>query len=209
MLVVASSKCDKKNKIYHRCGCIYARRIKPDNRKEMSVEVAERKHYHACKYCAGLRGDVKVHKGAFATWSRKRNMQFNYHKPSDTLYIQTEVGFWKVFQKKELGEYLLYHRNTYSAGMNFNEAIHGEFHRQSDVKATGSMEKLVEYIIAHDQAKITIMDDYRKLPKSTKKQKKYYKAAERKDRQNAMRRLDLLFASLEKSERGIRQYSFG
>ncbi len=47
MLVVASRKCDKKNKIYHRRGCIYARRIRPDNRKEMSVEVAERKHYYA------------------------------------------------------------------------------------------------------------------------------------------------------------------
>lgn len=176
--------------------------------KEMSVEVAERKHYHACKYCAGLRGDVNVHQTAFATWSRKRNMQFNYHKPSDTLYIQTEVGFWKVFLKKELGEYLLYHRNTYSAGMNFNEAIHGDFHRQSDVKATKSMEKLVEYIIAHDRAKVIIMDDYRKLPKSTKQQKKYYKAAARRDKKQAMRRLDSIFASLEKSQAGMKRYSF-
>ncbi len=208
MLVVASRKCDKKNKIYHRCGCIYARRIKPDNRKEMAVEVAERKHYHACKYCAGLRGDVNVHKGTFATWSRKRNMQFNYHKPSDTLYIQTEVGFWKVFLKKELGEYLLYHRNTYAAGMNFDEAIHGEFHRQSDVKATESMEKIVEYITAHDRAKLIIMDDYRKLPKSTKQQKKYYKAAERRDKKQAMRRLDSIFAALEQSQAGMKRYSF-
>lgn len=207
MLVVASRKRDKKNKIYHRCSCIYARRIKPDNRKEMTVEVAERKRYHACKYCAGLRGDVNVHKTAFATWSKKRNVQFQYHKSSDTLYIQTEVGFWKVFLKKELG-YLLYHRNTYSAGMNFNEAIHGDFHRQSDVKATESMEKLVEYIAAHDRAKVIIMDDYRKLPKSTKQQKKYYKAAERRDKQQAMRRLDSIFASLEQSQAGMKQYSF-
>ena len=76
------------------------------------------------------------------------------------------------------------------------------------VKATESMEKIVEYIIAHDRAKITIMDDYRKLPKSTKKQKKYYKAAERKDRRNAMRRLDSIFASLEQSQAEIKQYSF-
>lgn len=209
MLVVASKKIDKKQRIYHRCGCIYAHRIKPDNRLEMSSEQAEKRHYHECKYCSGLRGDANVHRAAFATWSRKKNMNFIYHKESDTLYIQTKIGFWKVFMKEELGEYLLYHRNTYSVGMKFSEAIHGDFHRQSDVKATGSMEKLVEYIIAHDRAKITIMDDYRKLPKSTKKQKKYYKAAERKDRRNAMRRLDFLFASLEKSERGIRQYLFG
>lgn len=208
MLVVASRKCDKKNKIYHRYGCVYARRIKLDNRKEMSVEVAERKHYRACKYCAGLRGDVNVHKTAFATWSKKRNMQFNYQKPSDTLYIQTEVGFWKVFLKEELGKYLLYHRNTYFTEMSFNEAIQGNFHRQSDVKATESMEKLVEYITAHDRAKVIIMNDYRKLPKSTKRQKKYYKAAEHRDKKQAMRRLDSIFAALEQSQTGIKQYSF-
>ena len=94
--------------------------------------------------------------------------------------------------------------------MNFKEATHGDFHRQSDVKAkaTESMEKLVEYIIAHDRAKITIMDDYRKLPKSTKKQKKYYKAAKRSNKKQAMRRLDSIFAALEQSQSGMKRYSF-
>lgn len=208
MLVVASRKVDKKQRIYHRCGCIYARRIKLSNRKELSIEAAERKHYHACKYCAGLRGDVNVHKTAFAVLAKKKNMNFTYCKESDTLYIQTEIGFWKLFMREESGEYLLYHRNTYSAGMDFKEAVYGAFHRQSDVKATRSMEKIVDYIIAHDRAKITIMDDYRKLPRSSKKQKKYYKAAERRDRRNAMRRLDFIFAALEQSQAGIKQYSF-
>lgn len=208
MLVVVSRKIDKKQRIYHRSGCIYARRIKLDNRLEMSTEQAEKYHYHECKFCAGLCGDVNVHKAEIAAWSRKKNMKFIYQKESDTLYIQTEIGFWKVFMKEELGEYLLYHRNSYSAGMKFNEAIYGDFHRQRDVKATESIEKLVEYIIAHDRAKITIMDDYRKLPKRTKKQKKYYKLAERKDRRNTMRRLDSIFSSLEQTQAGLKQYSF-
>ena len=208
MLVVASRKIDKKHRIYHRYGCIYARRIKLSNRKEMSIEVAERKHYHACKYCAGLRGDVNVHKATFDDLSKKKNMNFTYCKERDILYIQTKIGFWKLFMKEESGEYLLYHRNTYTAGMHFKEAVYGAFHRQTDVKATESMEKIVNYIIAHDRAKITIMDDYRKLPRHTKKQKKYYKAAERKDRRNAIRRLDSIFAALEQEQAGIRQYSF-
>lgn len=208
MLVVASRKSDKNHRIYHRCGCVYAWRIKADNRKEMSIEKAERKHYQPCMYCSGFRGDVKVHKKAFETWSRKKNMKFIYHDDTDTLYIQTEIGFWKLFMKEELGEYLLYHRNTYSVGMDFNEARCGDFHRQSDVKPTESMEKIVDYIIAHDRAKITIMDDYRKLPRSTKRQKQYYKAAERRERKNAMRRLDSIFSSLEQSQAGIKRYSF-
>lgn len=208
MLVVASRSNDKKHRIYHRCGCMYAWRIKPVNREEMSIEKAERKHYQACKYCSGLRGDVKVHRTAFATWSRKKNMQFTYRENTDTLYIQTEIGFWKLFMKEELCKYVLYHRNTFSTGMSFDEAIHGDFHRQSDVKATESMEKVVDYIVAHDRAKVIMMDDYRKLPKSTKRQKQYYKAAERKDRRNSMKRLDSIFAELEKSQAGIKKYSY-
>ena len=209
MLVVTSRKIDEEHRIYHRYGCIYARRIKPYNRKEMSAEQAERKNYHRCKYCSGLRGDVNVHKAAFSTWSKKKDMSFTYSPESDTLYIQTKIGFWKVLAKEAVGEYLLYHRNTYSDGMSFNEAIHGDFHRQGDVKATESMEKLVEYIAAHDRAKIIIMDDYRKLPKATKKQKKYYKAAERREKRNAMKRVDMLLASLEQSKGAVKKYSFG
>lgn len=207
MLVVVSRKIDKKYRIYHKFGCIYARRIKPDNRKEMSINVAERKHYHECKYCSGLQGDVKLHKTAFETWTRKKKANFTYRNETDTLYIQTEIGFWKVFLKEEIGKYLLYHRNTYSAEMSFDEAINGDFHRQYDVKATDSMEKLVEYIVAHDRAKITIMDDYRKLPRNTKKQKRYYKAAERRDRRNAVRRVDAIFATIEEAQAGMKRWS--
>ena len=70
------------------------------------------------------------------------------------------------------------------------------------------LEKIVEYITGHDRAKLIIMDDYRKLPKSTKQQKKYYKAAERRDKKQAMRRLDSIFASLEQTQMGMKRYSF-
>ena len=208
MTVVVSSRTDGKKRIYHRHGCIYAGRIKPGNRMEISIGQAQEHHYHECKYCVGLRGDVRVHKTAFAAWSQKRKVNFYYHKGSDTLYIRTEIGCWKIFLKEELGKYLLYHRNTYSAEMKLGEVIYGDFHRQSDVKATDSMEKLVDYIVAHDRAKITIMEDYRKLPKRTKKQKKYYRAAERRDKRNAAKRLDDIFAALEQSQAGMKRYSF-
>lgn len=38
-------------------------------------------------------------------------------------------------------------------------------------------------------AKVIIMEDYRKLPKTTKKQKKYFCAAKRKAQRNADRRV--------------------
>ena len=48
MLVVASSEVNKKQRVYHRCGCMYARRIKPDNRLELSEEKALRKDRARC-----------------------------------------------------------------------------------------------------------------------------------------------------------------
>lgn len=92
--------------------------------------------------------------------------------------------------------------------MDIDIAINGEFHRQIDVKATESMEKIVDYIAAHDRAKATIMNDYRKLPRSTKKQKRYYEAAKRKDKRNAVRRVDDIFAVLEQSQIELKRYSF-
>jgi hypothetical protein len=42
MLVVISSEAPKKRKIYHKMGCIYAERIKFQNRLEIKVEQAEK-----------------------------------------------------------------------------------------------------------------------------------------------------------------------
>lgn len=209
MLVMYSSEVDKKKRVFHRCGCMYAKRIRPENRVVKSSTQISKRKYRQCKYCAGLQGDVNIHKKAFATWSEKNNMSFIYCKRTNTLYVQTEIGFWKVFLKEDIGKYLLYHRNRFSSGMGIKEAVRGEFHRQNDMKATESLEKLVEYIVAHDRAKIIIMDDYRKLPRHSQKQKKYYKAAERKDRAKQMRRLDMLFAMIEGTGKEEKQCMFG
>lgn len=208
MLAVVSRKSDEKHRIYHRPECIYAKRIKTENRWEMNTQQAEKHHCKSCSYCGGLAGDVRGHKATIIKWEQKYNMKFTYKRSTDTLYIQTEIGFWKVFKKEELGKYVLYHRNFFTKEMNFAEAICGEFHRQVDVKATESMEKIVEYVAAHDRAKVIIMDDYRKLPKTTKKQKKYYRAAERREKKRTRERLDSIFATLERAENGLKEYSF-
>ena len=77
MLVVISSEAPKKRKIYHKMGCIYAERIKFQNRLEIKVEQAEKEGYCECKYCAGLRGDVRTHKAQILSWTHKKEMEFN------------------------------------------------------------------------------------------------------------------------------------
>lgn len=201
-MLVVSSTSSNKQKIYHRLGCRYAKRIKSENRFEMNSVQAQKRQYQKCQYCEGLFGDVRIHKKTIQNWEEKYQMQITYKKATDTLYICTDIGFWKIYSNRESEEYLLYHRNHYVKEMDFQEAESGDFHRQVDVKPTESLQKLVEYINAHDRAKGTIMCDYRKLPQSTKKQKKYYKAAKKKARKKEIQRVQDLFVMLEASGSG-------
>ena len=180
MLMVASRAIEKKQRIYHRCGCMYAQRIKPEHRKELDSKKVLMLHYRECKYCGGLAGDVRAHRKTIDTWTQKNNMIFTYHGKTQTLYMRTEIGCWKIFRKEELGQYLLYHRNFYDKGMRFKEAANGEYHRQRD---------------------------YRKLPRSTKQQEKYYNAAKKRDERRRAERLDNLFFMIECKE-GIRKLSY-
>ena len=210
MLVVISTRGTKKNKyrVYHKLGCMYAKQIKGSNRLELDEHVAEKKHMKECKYCAGLRGDVRSRKSTIAKWEEKYQIKFDYDKTTDTLYIATEIGFWKVFRKEYSEKYYLYHRNEYTKDMNLATAKRGEFHRQNDLKLTASLDKIVDYIVSHDRAKVIIMDDYRKLPRTTKKQKYYYQAAARKKRKQDKRRVFDLFAALESADSELKMYSF-
>ncbi len=79
----------------------------------------------------------------------------------------------------------------------YEVAISGNYHRQKDVKATQSLQKIIEYIAAHDKAKMIIVDDYHNLPQKTKRQKKYYKIAKKKAAQKQEKRMDMLFAKVE------------
>lgn len=174
---------------------------------EIKVEQAEKEGYCECKYCAGLRGDVRTHKAQMLSWTHKKEMEFKFDDHTETLYIKTKIGFWKIYLKDDIDKYLLYHRNKFEADTDYQELIRGEFHRQKDVKQTDSLVKLVEYIDAHEKARVVIQDDYHNLPRRTKKQKKYYKQAERKVKREAVKRMDTLFAMLERQNPSLKNVS--
>lgn len=197
MLVVGSIATPKSERVYHKQGCIYEKRIQYKNRMVMSLGQAEENNYCECSYCSGLKGEVRVSQRQMKKWESKNGFSFTYAPNTDTLYINSGVGFWKIFMLDEYKNYVLYHRNVYSKEMNFEEAIHGSFHRQKDVKAKESIEEIINYIVAHDKAKVIMMDDYHKLPQRTKKQKKYYRQAENRARRQSIKRLDSIFLALE------------
>ncbi len=200
---------NQKNRIYHKVQCPYAKRIKSINYELMEINQAERENYRECKYCGGLAGDVRCRKEQFRTLEENGRITVRYQKNSDTLYMKTENGFWKTYADTYSGNYLLWHKNSFNKSDDFSKMMGGKFHRQTDVKKTPNLDKLLNYIEAHDKAKIIIESDYRKLPKSSKKQKKYYQQAKNRDRRKAERRVDQIFAMLESDNSEMRQYSIG
>ena len=164
---------------------------------KLSVDKAERRRYCECSYCGGLKGDFRVTKNMIRHWQKTGEAECIYDKDTDTACISTDIGFWKFYMCEDIGKYVLYHRNVYDKQMSFNEAVQGSFHRQKDVKAIDSMTAIVNYVIAHDKAKAIIKEDYRRLPKHTKKQKKYYRQAKNRVKRQAVRNVYSILDMLE------------
>ena len=134
MRVVASSAINKKHRIYHRYGCKYASRIKYDNRLEMSYEQASKKHYKACKCCSGFKGLLNVYRKSFEEFAVKNNISFTYNEEQNSLFVKTEMGFWKIYNPLDYSysrSYILYHRNSFSPNMTVEQGIKGAFHSTS------------------------------------------------------------------------------
>ena len=72
--------------------------------------------------------------------------------------------------------------------------------------------KLMRYIADHDRAKRIIRDDYRKLPQYTKRQRKYYRQAERRvrmaEQRQSRQRMEDLFREIEAKDPEMRKLAF-
>ena len=93
---------------------------------------------------------------------------------------------------------LLYHLNRFDPQRSTKQLSWGDFHRQKDVKATPYIENILSYVEDHDRAKGIIAEDYRRLPQQTRRQRKYYRQAERRERRNQVRRVWDIFEALER-----------
>ena len=104
-----------------------------------------------------------------------------------------------MYTKADL-QYRLYHLNTFDPSLATELMKHGKFHHQSDVKLSTSPNRIIQYIIKHDEAKKIIADDYRKLPQKSRKEKKYYEIARRTDHRQKRRQLYDLLDSISRGE---------
>ena len=180
--------------VYHIPDCHYAKRITPYRYTETSSKKARKKGYHGCKYCCSSTGLARIKNKNLQAAIGDRNLDGRYLAEIDAYCLKTEIGFWKFTWDEHEQGYRLYHLNDFNPKLPFQELIQWRFHRQSDVPVTPSMEKILNYVEAHDKAKKIMADDYHKLPQKTKRERMYYRKAEKKERRKAYARLDTLFA---------------
>lgn len=162
----------------------------------MTIFFAEKSGYRPCTYCSGLAGDYRVQIKSLKT----QFPDFEFSFTDGAVYIRTPNGFWKVWESRRTGLYLLFHQNTLCREQCNGCKSESDFHRQGDVQETNSLHGLVNYICAHDKAKKIIAEDYRKLPRNTVKQKQYYNKARKKKRRQAIRNVYDLFAEIERQK---------
>lgn len=189
----------KGSKIYHEDFCPYLRRTKKKQR--MSEDTALRKGYCGCKFCTGIKGIAYRYKQILGD----EFAVFVQTEPEDILCIRTNCGFWKVVWREQR-LWILFHMNNHGYkcfNPNFPNKmlVNGKFHRQQDVQPSESLKPIIKYIKEHDKNLKVMEDDYRKLPKNTKEQRKNYKRAKNRKRKMEIQRVNRLFKQLEK-ERG-------
>lgn len=210
MILIGSNVAPKRKTIFHKSKCFYVDRISESHCRILDNDYVRRHHYHECKYCSGFAGDMRIYKKYMNEKTSKENMKFYIDYDRNALFVETKVGLWKLYRDSNTDTYVLYHHNFYKPGISADiEMKKRNFHRQIDVKETENMEVIFNYIIAHDKAKEIINDDYRNLPTTSKKQKKYYKQAKNRDRRKQVRRVDQLFIMLEAQNDDFKRLSIG
>lgn len=193
------------SKVYHRLECRYARRIKSRNRIQMDWETAEWKGYQPCIYCDGTEFLYSLEQEKIKQFAEQFDLAVDIKDYK--IYVRTDVGCWKIIYKRSIQRFLLLHRNYVNGRIDLELADQVPFHRQWDMAESVSIMKYLRYIKDHDQFKRNKPADYRQMPRRTKRQKAYYKSAERKAQKQSARRVECLFTMIECRE-GIKKLSF-
>ena len=199
--MVISSKSNQM--IYHKEDCPYVKRMQKKYSRYISEQGALGKGYRPCSYCGGLHGVyVKFNSDPKMFGRLHDGITASFDRIDKALCFRTDNGFWKVLEQGEPESYRLWHLNHghFDNSLSDKVLMRRSFHRQTDVKPTSNMQRIVQYISDHDRAKKIIDNDWKKLPKNTPKQRKYYKQAKRREQKKQGRRLDRLFEQLEKGE---------
>jgi len=185
------------NKVYHKDGCPYIAKIHKDYKKLVDIDSPKYKKYRACKYCGGIKGWAKIFHKRPGHKKEEERMTCWYDDDHGDIFVKTWCGFWKLRWFEEDQHFGLYHRNKFDPELSDFELMKGPFHRQRDMNSSPKFDDIIHYIFGHDRDKEIAAEDYRKLPRQTKKQKQYYRHHRKAAEKAKHKRIDEIFKKLD------------
>lgn len=173
-------------KIFHHSHCTYVKRTKMENRIQFYTEKeAREKGYRMCNCCSHMGKQFRKEKEEIQELARKNRVKVWLY--DGAVYLETDVAPWKIISAGQQHKLFLYHGNheRYENLKKRNGMLEHHYHSQSDARGKTIVDYM-NYIIRHDQWREQIKNEYRTLPKTTKRQRDYYKSQKKKARRNAI-----------------------
>ena len=194
----------KGSTVYHRRGCRYSIRIKPENRVDIGLFSADAQGFKPCAICNRMSFIYLMEKSSLMKATSGWPLMFKI--VGEELFIKTNIGLWKLIYKPETSKILLYHRNSIEREINFESPWNEPFHRQHDLAPSNTIFPVCKYIFEHDRYKEARMLG-KKLHSGTVS-KKYQKRAKNFERKESLKRVNSLFKELEKADPKLKDLSF-
>ena len=171
---------------YHKlASCPHAKRIQ--HRKSIPEGEAIHQGYCRCSYCGGMRYYLYNFNLYLGCANLDGKLSCSYDKNYDGVCIRSKAGFWRVTMNEKTNLLELYHLSAFDPELPDERLMTRGFHRQKDMSETSQFGSLLHYIWRHDRDKIMYGNDWRKMPKSTKQQRRFAKQAKKRERKKSIR----------------------
>ena len=168
-----------KNRVFHYPNCTYALKINPENLISFSCKDDARAcGYRHCKYCSRIIKYYNQNKEEIDRFISSNHLKM--YIEDDSMYIDNNFACWKITVDSYGNGLVLFHGNTEryeDLKIKDGHIIH-HYHLQK-YKGNRNIMSMLQYIIDHDKWKAEHINNYKSLPKKTKRQKREYKKAAR------------------------------
>lgn len=184
-------------KIFHHPQCAYVSRIRGKNKVFFYAQgEAREKGYRICNCCSRMGKYYRKEKNQIQDFAKKNRMKIWLYDGS--VYLETEVAPWKIIAAGQQHKMFLYHGNheRYENLNKKNGMIQYHYHSQNDARSK-SILGYMNYIVRHDRWREEIKDEYKRLPKNTKKQRELYNHKKKRARRNAIHYVHNLIEKLK------------
>ncbi len=195
---------ESQGRIYHIQGCPYSVRIQEKNQIILLKHEAKQMGYRPCKCCNRETFRYRWEQSMARSFAISNHMQLQ--EINKHLYVKTEIGIWKLVYMPEAEKFILYHGNAVCQNTPIDKAHKARYHRQKDMKKAETVMDVLSYIRSHDRYKKCVQEaGGNEL--AVKIDRKYEKQRSNRLRRQSARRIDSLFAMIERQNPEYKQLS--